>query len=289
MALVVLVSLAPFASAMTADSPHSSQTTTVLRDVGSAHLASPAARSPAQVVARAAATLPDGGITSVDPTSAQTDASCGPVVHLTNDWYGGKVAATRRMDEQVLLPVAVTGQLQSLLPGAVGGLLASAVRTIQSVTDLAVRAVWDEELLHWTTYTDHLDVGLAGLDEGSMTQLDAMQAAGWVIQSVDLTCGPAVQGVQYTPDPRSGEAQFLCALCTQLPADSWQLANILSIDVRIAKATDYAAMLPTSMDVGTPDQVVAAVNDRVQQLAPSFQDCVQQQAERIAAGLRPLF
>jgi hypothetical protein len=211
-------------------------------------------------------------------------ASCGPVATLERDWFGAVATDDRRQDQQMLLPVAVTGIVERQVP-LVGGLLRTVTTTVHTLADVAVRAAWSEDYLEWSAYTDTLSVGLGADGADSLTGIDVLGAEGWHLTGIEFTCGAEARQVSYQEDPDAGSVQYLCVACESLPSDGWYLRDILLVDVYLAKATDYAE-LPTRGSLSAcPDEVVAAVREKLADLQPTLDDVLQQQPERLAAGL----
>lgn len=206
--------------------------------------------------------------------------ACGPSLVLERDWYGGQVQLVEPRDMQVLLPVAVVGQLGAIAP-AVGQLLGSVVRTVQSAVDVAVVASWTEDYVTWDTYTDRLYVGLGAVDAAS---LHGFGVQGWDPAGVELRCDGA-QGIVLVPDARASEVTHACLACLALPADGWVFADLLDLDVHLAKARDYDE-LPLGRGVSAcPTEVADAIQRRIDELAPTIDDVLAQQPERQLAGL----
>lgn len=220
----------------------------------------------------------DLDLETLDPMGAATDAlSCAPVAHLSRDWFGGAVTATRVQDEQVLLPVGVVGQVTTLVP-LLGGLLQTITQTVYGLVDVAVLAQWDEEFVTWSTYTDHLNVGLG--DAELPAQLSALDAQGWKLQSLEVGCGDASQGTGLQRDPRTAEVQYFCLGCQELPSNGWIMGSILDLKVYVAEARDYAELPKSAAISACPDEVVAAVEERINELALTLEDAIAQKAQR---------
>jgi hypothetical protein len=237
----------------------------------------PAAPSDGQAATTASAPSVevDTASPSVDERLLEDPMSCSPVAHLQRQWFGGAVLRARSVEEEFLSPVAVIGQVEALLPG-LGGLLAPVTTPVKATVDVAAFAVWDEEFVRWDTYTDDLYVGLASLDPAGFEELGA---EGWQVQGFSLECGPASRGTTFVQDPRADEVSYTCLTCLDLPADGWVLVGIEHLNVYLAKARDYQVVPPGYVCV-CPAEVVQAVQDEIDELAPTYADAIRQLAER---------
>lgn len=279
--LVVVLSLAPIASAFKADS------TSFLSDKRET-LSTPELLIEEVRGGRGSAFQLDPAELSVEGVLGAT--SCGPVATLERDWFGAVATDARQQDQQVILPVAVTGVIERVVPlagGLLGGLLRTVTTTIHTLADVAVRAAWTEDYLEWSAYTDHLSVGLGADGADSLTRMNLLSADGWRLTDIQFSCGDDARAITYTPDPDGASAQYLCVACDALPEDGWYLRDILMIDVYLAKATDYAEIPSGATLSACPDEVVEAVHKKLADLQPTLDDVLQQQPERRAAGLLP--